>query len=392
MNPYALILLYTLASCLAVGVIGTIVLVRARRASLTVILLVSSVIPLLGAIAAMIVIVQAMFVSAHDATVALLVSGIGLVISIIISIVIGRWLTRSSRSLSAAVARLAADVEAIETPDDASRTGARDMELPTGPMPSELRSVTDALVRSRRQLAESRERERAMADSRRQLIAFLSHDLKSPLAGIRAITEGLEDGVLTDIDGAHGDLIQASERMTKMVNDLSELSEVTGRKPDADAVVVDLAEIVDDVATEAEYAGRARGIVIEVHADDRLPVLARADELSRAVANLLDNALVHSPDNSAIRVDAWLDAAGQSRAAADRVCLSVQDAGNGIPESDRERIFDVGWRGEADRNPHSGGAGLGLAIVSQIVRSHSGTVSTQDADPGLRVDIRLPGA
>ena len=126
-------------------------------------------------------------------------------------------------------------------------------------MPAELAALTDELEMTRKKLAASHERERALEASRRELVAFMSHDLRTPLAGLRAVSEGLEDGVIDDVPGALRQMRATVDRMTGLVDDLFELSRLSAAPPPRRRTAVSLRELAEDVAGESgEHARVSR--------------------------------------------------------------------------------------------------------------------------------------
>lgn len=236
---------------------------------------------------------------------------------------------------------------------------------------------------------EARSRERAAEESRRELVAWISHDLRSPLAGIRAMAEALSDGVVsrpTEVADYADRIGTESARLSGMVDDLFELSRITAGALRLTFAAVPLRDVVGDaLAAQSPLAQRKR---IHVHADAAAwPVVLGSDtELGRVVRNLLSNAIRHTPHDGAVVVHADTDD-GQG-------VLSIDDACGGIAEPDLPKVFDVAYRGTSARTPESGGApagaGLGLAIAKGLVEAHSGQIDVRNHGPGCRFEVRLP--
>jgi signal transduction histidine kinase len=254
-------------------------------------------------------------------------------------------------------------------------------------------------------------RERAAEASRRQLIAWISHDLRTPLAGIRAMTEALEDGVVRDPADVADYLRRVrreSDRLAGMVDDLFELSRITAGALRLTMSAVPLAAVVGD-ALGSELATAARhGITLRAE-PGRWPVVLGSDpELARVVRNLISNAVRHTPPDGSVVVAAGVGDGGDPGQA----WLRVDDCCGGIPEPDLSKVFDVAFRGVAARTPPDGaagsraeatgaaprgarigsppGAGLGLAIARGLVEAHRGTIAVRNHGPGCRFEIRLP--
>ena len=261
-------------------------------------------------------------------------------------------------------------------------------------MTGELAALDRELRATQAKLAESRERERALERSRRELVAWVSHDLRTPLAGLRAMAEALEDGVATDPARYHLQMRQAADRLAGMVDDLFELSRIHAGALRLTLESVALADLVDGALAEGQPLARARGIELSglVTTPGRRP--RRCQGTVPRLSNLVVNAIRHTPEDGTVRIEASaLTSAGEG--GEQQVLLSVTDACGGIPEEDLDRVFDVAWRGTAARTPETespvgAGAGLGLAIVRGIAEAHSGAVTVGNVDGGCRFEMHLP--
>jgi signal transduction histidine kinase len=234
---------------------------------------------------------------------------------------------------------------------------------------------------------EARERERAAESSRRELVAWISHDLRTPLAGIRAMTEALADGVVSEpneVANYVGRIGRETERLGGMVEDLFQLSKITSGALQLTLSAVPLGEVVSEVV-EAETAAAARkGVRVQAVEKEQWPkVLGSDPELARVVRNLLSNAIRHTPRDGSVVLaagvrgrDAW---------------LRVEDSCGGIPDHELERVFDVAFRGTPARTPDGGsGSGLGLAIARGLVQAHHGQINAANTAAGCRFEVVLP--
>jgi signal transduction histidine kinase len=251
------------------------------------------------------------------------------------------------------------------------------------------------LDRARRRVATMTERERALESSRRELVAWVSHDLRTPIAGIRAMVEALDDGVIADpgeVRQYHLRLVTEADRLARLVDDLFELSRI-----EADALAltlerVPLGEVVSDAVASAAVMADAKGVrLVGGPAPDpgSLAVAGSAPELTRVVRNLLDNAIRHTPPGGVVEV-----AVGRYDGRAE---VSVRDGCGGIPAEDLDRVFDLAYRGDAARTPAAaatanatGGAGLGLAIARGFVEAHRGEIAVRNEPGGCRFVVHLP--
>jgi signal transduction histidine kinase len=241
--------------------------------------------------------------------------------------------------------------------------------------------------------AEVRERERRMEASRRELVAWVSHDLRTPLAGLRAMAEALEDGVVDDpstVADYHRRIRTETDRMAGLVDDLFELSRINAGALRISPAAVSLGDVVSDAVASAGPIAAERRVRL-VAADDGWPTVRGSEpELSRMLGNLLRNAIRHTPSDGTVFVTGGRDERGG--------WIAVTDGCGGIPEGDLARVFDVAFRGESARTPAGGaadgvrlaGGGLGLAIVRGLASAHQGDVAVANVPGGCRFVVHLP--
>ncbi|MFG3340788.1 sensor histidine kinase [Glycomyces sp. NPDC048151] len=251
--------------------------------------------------------------------------------------------------------------------------------------PGELAALAGELADLSRRLDESRRRERALEASRRELIAWVSHDLRAPIATIRAMAEALDDRVVEDdaaVKRYHAQIRTDAERLTALVDDLFELSRINSGTLQLGREQVDLREAVADSLAGACAAADLKGVNVVERLAALPPVEVAARECCRAVANLLDNAIRHTPAGGTVLVEA---ATGEGEA-----ILSIQDECGGIPEADLPRVFDIAFRGDEARRRDERGGGLGLAISRGLIEAHAGEVTVANTAHGCRFTVRLP--
>ena len=358
-------------SALVVAVLGLAVL-RALRTrslvlSLTVVALVSVACVLVGAVAA----AQAMFLSSHDFGVLLLVCLAAGTVGVVAATVLARAVVEGSQALGVAAAGI----------------GDGGYQSVMRPLTGELKKLDAQLAETSARLEASRTRERALETSRRELVAWVSHDLRTPLAGIRAMAEALEDGVVQDsetVDRYHAGLRREADRLAGMVDDLFELSRINASALQLSLQEVCLADIVSDALASATPVAAAKGVRLVGGAATQMPVVeGSVPELGRVVRNLLSNAIRHTPADGVVSVRAGADETS--------AYVEVVDACGGIPEQDLPRVFEVAFRGTAARTPgDDGGAGLGLAIAQGLVQAHHSEITINNHGDGCRVLVRLP--
>ncbi len=373
------VLALTVASCLATGLVGIVVLRALRRRPITVVLVLAVLVPVVAVAVSVVVNVQAMFISVHDTQVMLAALSAALVTAVVLAVVVGRWLVAGSRAVGRGLQVLGAAEGAVVVEADGG-TGR-----PGPALPAELAALDAELRATRHRLDVARARERGLEASRRELVAFLSHDLRTPLAGLRALAEGLEDGVVDDVPAALAQVRSSVDRMNGLVDDLFELSRLAADARPGTRALVSLREVAEDMARECEEQARTSGVRLVVESDDRLAVHGVPDELARALSNLISNALRHTTSGGEVVVRGLRDEDG-------RVVLAVDDGCGGIAPQDLDRVFDTGWRGDPQRSPGDGRSGLGLAIARGVAEAHAGSLEVANTGEGCRFELVLPAA
>jgi signal transduction histidine kinase len=273
------------------------------------------------------------------------------------------------------VARSIAD--AVDGVRDASTSLARgdlDARAPAGG-PAEVAELASSF----NQMGENLKR---LFDSRRELVAWASHDLRTPLANMQAMLEALEDGL-----GAPEEYIPALREqvraLSQLVDDLFELARI-----DADALTLELqqlplAPVVSSSLRGVEAEARLRHVRLGADVQDGLTARFAPEKIERVLMNLLTNALRHTPSDGAVAV--------RVEPLQGEVRVAVEDTGEGLDGEARARMFERFWRG--DRSRTSPGAGLGLAIARGLVEAHGGRIWAEDREGGgARVCFTLPAA
>jgi signal transduction histidine kinase len=315
---------------------------------------------------------RAMFLSGHDVwalDVMLIASG---AVGVASALVLGRRVGAASEALVAVARRIG---------DGHAPTAA-----PGPDTPQELARLHRELEHTSQRLEQARSREQALDASRRELVAWVSHDLRTPLAGIRAIVEALEDGVVDDAETVgryYATLRREADRLAELVDDLFELSRAQAGVLELHMERVSLGDLVSDALAGASPIAAAKGVRLEGRLDGPPAELeVSASEVLRALRNILENAIRHTPSDGTVTVEAGRDDAG--------AFVSVVDTGGGIPEKDLPRVFEVAFRGDTARTPGDAGAGLGLAIARRFVEAHRGDIAVRNENGGCRFTVRLP--
>lgn len=351
----------------ALGVMGQRLLAR-RSIGIQVTLV--AVVTVVTALASVGTISVLMF-NVGDREVMLELMGIAGLAGLAVALVISRSVTRAARRLLGAV----------------HEVGQIGMYTPPAvALPTELAGLSQGLAEAHDRLGRARAREQALEASRRELVAWVSHDLRTPLAGLRAMAEALEDQVVTDpreVSRYHSQIRAETDRLAAMIDDLFQLSKIHAGALRLSPRLVGLEDLIADVAASTEPVARAKGVRLTGAAAAGMSVLIDPAEFGRAVRNLVTNAIRHTPPDGTIQI------VGSVRGGLAHVVVS--DECGGIPPGDLPRVFDVAFRGESARTPDpSGGAGLGLSIARGIVEAHSGEISVRNTGPGCQFVITLP--
>ena len=370
------VVLIATAYSTAVGVVGLAVGWLTRARSFRWLLSLVAAVAVAAVVAGVVGTARAMFLSDHDFGVVLLVCLVASLVALAFAVAMAMAVVRSSRLL---------------------REGARhfvesDAYQQDRVWPSELREVADELAATSARLFLAHQREERLETSRRELVSWVSHDLRTPLAGLRAMTDALEDGMVEDPGRYHRQMRSEVDRMVRMVDDLFELSRIQAGVLQLEPQPMALRDVVSEALAGADPVARTARIRLDGTVEETAIVYADPAGLARVVANLVMNAIRHTPPEGVVTIEGRRVLEGQQ----ERVELTVLDQCGGIPEPDLERLFDLAWRGTAARTPvqpvAGAGAGLGLAIVKGIVEAHHGHVSVHNQDPGCRFVVTLPAA
>ncbi len=358
-------------------VIGAVAIRLSRRRSLgaqIVALTCSTVVAVpLGAYAAS----RAMFISQHDLTALVVVLLSAGTVAIVGTYVLGRRIGVASRALVATARRIGDDEPVAVAPLERHA-------------PAEFLDLESELEAARARLEEARTRQRTLEASRRDLVAWVSHDLRTPLAGMRAIVEALEDGVVDDpgtVERYLRTMREQVDHLAALVDDLFELSRTQAGALRLQFERVSLGDLVSDVLAGSAPVAAAKRVNLEGRLVGPPPELeVSAPEVLRALRNLLENAIRHTPSDGSVIVEAGVDDDRPEYA-----YIAVRDTGGGVPVEDLERIFDVAFQGDRARSPGNGaGAGLGLAIAKGFVEAHDGRLKVRNVAGGATFTIELP--
>ncbi len=224
-------------------------------------------------------------------------------------------------------------------------------------------------------------------EMRKEFVANVSHELRTPLTNVRSYAETLRDGddIPRDMENSFLDvIISETDRMTRIVQDLLTLSRLDSGRAEIKMVRFPLLDAIDSVCRAVELEAQRRGHTLVRRYGRTLPmVTGDRSRLEQVMMNVIGNAIKYTPDGGSITVDAGIRGGN--------VWIEVSDTGIGIPQQDRERIFDRFYRVDKARSRESGGTGLGLSIAREIVLRHKGAIRLAPHDgPGTTVRIELP--
>ncbi len=304
----------------------------------------------------------AMFISEHDLAILLTMMLFAAFLSVGFALRGASMLARRVERVRAGTAQLASGELEAELPVD-----GRD----------ELAGLAEDFNRMARALAEAAAREREMEQARRDLIAAVSHDLRTPLASARALIEAVADGVAAEEGTAERYLRSAQKEIShlaRLVDDLFELARIDAGMLRLNLEPASLHDLISDTISSLQPRARGQGVrLIGEVSGDVDPVLMNPPKLQRVLHNLIDNALGHTPSDGTILLSA--ESHGEV------IQVEVADTGEGIAPNDLPRVFERSFRGEESRtrpeDEGAPGAGLGLAIAQGLVEAHGGTIDVE---------------
>ena len=223
---------------------------------------------------------------------------------------------------------------------------------------------------------------RQIEDARRQMVAAVSHDLRTPLASLRLLVEAIDDGVATGETRERylGEMRTHVEALTALIDDLFELSRIEAGDIAWSMNQVEVRELIDDTVASMRAAAEARGVTLAADLPAAgVTARANAEKVQRVLLNLIQNAIRHTPADGSVTVRARTGSGG--------VEIEVADDGDGIGAGDGERVFEAFYRGDEARSED--GAGLGLAISRAIVEAHGGKIWLEPSTSGTSIRFTL---
>jgi len=318
-----------------------------------------------------------MFINQHD----LALGSLLLLFAGGIAVAFGFFL---SNAITGALEKLASGADRLSKGDFSTRVNVSGQD--------EIARLSVAFNTMAEMLEKTSEDEKALEEARRNLVAWASHDLRTPLTSLRAMIDALSDGVVVDPETVSRYLRQSQSEITRLsglIDDLFELAQLDAGHLDMDFEWINLSDLVSDTlesfAAHASASDVTLGGSVSAGVD---PVWAAPDKLSRILDNLVGNALGYTPVGGSIRIDAGVEG--------ELILVTVADSGTGITPEDLPHIYDRFYRGERSRKcERGGGSGLGLAIAKGLVEAHGGEIwatSQQNEDqagPGTKFSFTL---
>lgn len=217
---------------------------------------------------------------------------------------------------------------------------------------------------------------------RKDLVANVSHELRTPISGLQAVLENLIDGVQDPDPLIFGTMLEQVQRLGRLVSQLLDLSRLESGAVPLQRSHFAVREMLEQAVRESNLGAHRVQLQVDVRPSD-LSADGDQERVHQVVANLIENAVRHSPDDSSVIVSAH----GSSHT----VTIEVSDEGPGIPQAEASRVFERFYRADAARSSNQGGTGLGLAIARWIVDLHGGAIRAESREPqGCRIVVELP--
>jgi signal transduction histidine kinase len=314
---------------------------------------------------ALVVIAVLMVVSGHAAVLVAMIVVLAGLVAIAVAQLLARGILR--------------DINLIRNGLGAVSRGERDVSIETGAR-DELSQLADA---ANAMIVKLRDEEKA----RRDLVAAVSHDLRTPITSLRLLAEAVGDDIVTgETRRAYIDRMTTHiDALSALIDDLFELSRLEAGDIGWSLERVPLAELVGETVEAMRVQAEVKGVAVRAELPPALaPARANPEKLQRVLFNLIQNAIRHTPADGSVVV--------RAESCDGRIEVEVSDTGVGIAPEEREHVFTAFYRGGADASRTTAGAGLGLAVSRAIIEAHGGEIWLADAADGTRVRFSVPVA
>jgi signal transduction histidine kinase len=356
-----------LSALVATSAIGLAVLYALRRRSITTVLTATVLVPVLSL--AVGVLATAALVPADSVDRIAIPVAVAVLLSIAIAVGVSKLVMRASVALRRAVELLG---------------DGTDLALPRTPT-AELSALSGALDEAQQRLREARAREDDLERSRRQMLAGIGHDLRTPLARLRSVVESLQEEGTSDpavLDSYLGVLDSQTARLSALVDDVVDLTRITSGLLEAAPAAVAVEDLVSNALVDARPDAERRGVSLTGEAAAGVTVLADLRMVTRILDNLVDNAIAETPAGAAVTI--------RATERADGVVLEVHDTCGGISAQDLPRLFEPGFRGDTSRRSDGRGFGLGLTIAHALSATNGAQLSVYNTAEGCVFAVLFP--
>ena len=313
-----------------------------------------------------------MFLSTHDLALLAGLLGFSIGMSVFVATALSEPTVQSLRELVKAARRMSA--------------GDRNTRVPVE-SDDEVGELAVAFNDMAERLESSFARERGLEQARKELTSAVSHDLRTPLASIRAIVESINDGVVTDPETVSQYMrttLTEVENLSQLVNDLFEISQMDAGVLEIQMEAASLQDLISDTLESMSAQAATHDLNLHGSVDEELvPVVMDSRRVQRVLYNLVQNAIRHTPADGTIYI--------RAHDRGTEVQVEVTDTGEGIPEQELQRLFERSYRTDRSRSRVSGGTGLGLSIARGIVEAHGGRIWAESvAGKGSTFSFTLP--
>lgn len=290
---------------------------------------------------------------------------IAAIISVLLAVMVGAYF---ASDLIAPIQRISKTAQAIKEGDYSARTELRgDDEI--GQLCETFDDMADVLERDR--------------ELERQLIGDVAHELRTPLMAVQATVEAIQDGVFPADETRLSTISSETQRLSRLVGALLSLNRLENGTVVAKVVPMNLSDCLADLALNHQALIESAELSFDAQIDPEVRIRGDRDLISRAVANLFSNAVRYTPEGGSVTLVVTRDRGD--------ACISVRDTGMGISQEDQSKVFSRFWRADAARNRSSGGLGVGLAMVKEVVDQHHGRVLLEsELGVGSTFTIRIP--
>jgi signal transduction histidine kinase len=353
-----------LSSMLAVAILGLLVLYGLRDRSITTVLTATVLVPVVSL--AVGVLAATALAPPRGVDRLLIPVAVAVGVSIIIAVAVAKLIMKASVALRRAVELLG---------DGAQFAPPR---APT----AELSALAAALDDAQHRLREARGREAELERSRREMLAGIGHDLRTPLTRLRSIVEAVQEEGLSDpavLKSYLAVLQSQTTRLSTLVDEVVELTRINSGLIDPVFAPLALDDLVSNALADAAAHARHRGVALTGDALPGLTVNADVRHITRVLDNLVDNAVADTPPGGGVHIGATSRPEG--------LVLEVQDGCGGIPEKDLEHLFAPGYRGDTSRREDGRGFGLGLAIAQGLAETNGARMSVRNVGDGCRFSV-----